>query len=273
MRKIVYICSLGHSGSTLLSLILGQHNDVIPLGEILSLKDRSDNFVNRVCTCGEKLAKCDLWGDVISKHSKKPSKNLNEDYGYILSAFSKAFNKKTILCDSSKILKNLATLNDRDDVEVKVIFLIKDFRAYLTSVRRKKQKKGIKFNFIDALRTLRGWYRDNNYNLRYLEKNGYDFMRIGYEELTLYPSKSFDLIFNFLDLETPDDVAKFEKEQGHMIYGNRMRKDPQKKSTIRYDNAWFTDNTISFLSFLMPKTAKFNKEITYSNGFQGMWKK
>ena len=52
-KKIIYIAGYGRSGSSILALILGQHKNIISLGEIgvifSALKHK------RICTCGQKL--------------------------------------------------------------------------------------------------------------------------------------------------------------------------------------------------------------------------
>jgi sulfotransferase family protein len=63
MPKYVYICSAGHSGSTLLDLLLGSHSQVTSLGEIDQL---SKNLaLNTVCSCGVPVRACAVWKEVI----------------------------------------------------------------------------------------------------------------------------------------------------------------------------------------------------------------
>jgi len=61
----IYISSLPRSGSTLLSMLVGSHERVFPLGEFVlfgqSLKQ------NASCTCGKPIRECDFWGKVAEK--------------------------------------------------------------------------------------------------------------------------------------------------------------------------------------------------------------
>jgi hypothetical protein len=62
MVNYVYICSAGHSGSTLLDLILGSHSKASTLGEISHL---SKNIaLNTKCTCGRPVRECESWMQV-----------------------------------------------------------------------------------------------------------------------------------------------------------------------------------------------------------------
>lgn len=64
MVNYVYICSAGHSGSTLLDLLLGTHSNVETVGEISHL---SKNIaLNTKCTCGMPVRSCDVWGEVLN---------------------------------------------------------------------------------------------------------------------------------------------------------------------------------------------------------------
>jgi hypothetical protein len=65
MIKYVYICSAGHSGSTLLDLLIGSHSRVASLGEIDQL---SKNLaLDTQCACGVSVRSCPLWSEVITR--------------------------------------------------------------------------------------------------------------------------------------------------------------------------------------------------------------
>lgn len=66
--RYIYICSAGHSGSTLLDLLIGSHSRVAPLGEIDQL---SKNLaLNTQCSCGKPVRSCDLWQAVAERVGK-----------------------------------------------------------------------------------------------------------------------------------------------------------------------------------------------------------
>ena len=60
----VYICSSGHSGSTLLDLLLGSHSKISSLGEVIQLPKNLS--LNTICTCGEPVRSCPFWKKVVS---------------------------------------------------------------------------------------------------------------------------------------------------------------------------------------------------------------
>jgi hypothetical protein len=61
----IFICCSGHSGSTLLDLLLGSNSNIASLGEINQLPKNIS--LNTRCTCGQPVRSCKLWKKVISK--------------------------------------------------------------------------------------------------------------------------------------------------------------------------------------------------------------
>ncbi|MEM7133558.1 MAG: sulfotransferase [Chloroflexota bacterium] len=62
--NLISIVGAGHSGSTLLDLILGSHSNTFSMGEV----SRLDNYrVNqKPCTCGLPVKSCTFWSQVLS---------------------------------------------------------------------------------------------------------------------------------------------------------------------------------------------------------------
>lgn len=67
MGRYVYICSAGHSGSTLLDLLLGSHSRAASLGEITQLPKNIS--LDTLCTCGASIRMCRLWSVIIAQLS------------------------------------------------------------------------------------------------------------------------------------------------------------------------------------------------------------
>ena len=83
MAKCIYICSAGHSGSTLLDLLLGSHSNVTSLGEINQLSKNLS--LNTLCTCGEEIRSCDFWKDIANQLKKNLGLDVFADpYSFIL---------------------------------------------------------------------------------------------------------------------------------------------------------------------------------------------
>ena len=61
--QVLYIASVGYSGSTLLSMMLNQNPLVSSLGEVYLISEHDRN--NWPCTCGELLGHCRFWSPVL----------------------------------------------------------------------------------------------------------------------------------------------------------------------------------------------------------------
>jgi len=64
LRRLLFIASPGHTGSTLLDLLLGGHPDVVALGEVQRLAQWASEADTRVCTCGLTVLECPFWTSV-----------------------------------------------------------------------------------------------------------------------------------------------------------------------------------------------------------------
>ncbi len=63
--KVLYILSSPHGGSTLLSLVLGNHPVIANLGEVSFIPKLL--AIQGKCTCGDMLAECSEWADVFAE--------------------------------------------------------------------------------------------------------------------------------------------------------------------------------------------------------------
>jgi hypothetical protein len=61
--RYVFICAAGHSGSTLLNLLLGAHPQAVAVGEVTQIP--KNIALNSTCSCGEELSKCAFWRPVL----------------------------------------------------------------------------------------------------------------------------------------------------------------------------------------------------------------
>lgn len=66
----VFICSAGHSGSTLLDMLLGSHSTAESVGELIHLP--MDMALNNDCACGSPMRDCSLWPEVMRRMGGDP---------------------------------------------------------------------------------------------------------------------------------------------------------------------------------------------------------
>jgi hypothetical protein len=77
MPRTLYICSAGHSGSTLLDLMLGSHTRIASLGEIDQLAKNIS--LDTACSCGARISRCELWREVLRRAGVRLDADLFSD--------------------------------------------------------------------------------------------------------------------------------------------------------------------------------------------------
>jgi len=70
MKKVIFILSVGHSGSTLLDIMLGQFNNIFSTGELKHLtwqyyRQITNDPTTQKCTCSKSFDQCEVWSKVI----------------------------------------------------------------------------------------------------------------------------------------------------------------------------------------------------------------
>lgn len=265
MNKIIYITSLSHSGSTLLNLLLGRHPKIIGLGETNN-SIRKINKEQNICTCGSSAFECEIWGEVLRKEIDNKYDSITDIYTDLFQLVHNKYGKDKIICDSSKNIKWFDEI-DKQIIDNKVIFLVKDVRAYTHSLVRKNRKiinKSLKHKLLDFKIThYFFWYQKNLEILNYLKKNNVDYLLIGYDELCFKPEKMMKMICQYLELDYKPNMTNPLNESSHIIRGNRMRYDPDKTKNIVYDYEWIRNNN-QLLSILKP-ILNLNKRLVYNN--------
>lgn len=254
-----------------MSLLLGKHSEVISLGEIQNTFRQADPKKDR-CTCGVRYHECPFWGRVSTDTvGVDPYQNLIEK-----SVDYPGGEAATYLCDSSKTLSGIERWLELTNVQLKVIFLVKDIRNYLWSQAQRSRKHekrskdgrtGIILNRIPVI-ALR-WMVDNTRIQRFLGRHDIDHVRIGYEELCLRTENALEILYRFMEVpvETPATAQSTMPGVGendiHMIKGNRMRKDIKSSSLLRYDYRWMRAGT--WLNINAVPYLSANNRMVYSN--------
>lgn len=275
-NKVVFIASLGHSGSTLLDLILGSHQEIIGLGEVgrsVASTNNAADQQNQICSCGQAASECKFWGEVLTKLVHQTGATEQHRYEIVLDSFSRRFGSKKILVDSSKYLHWLKHLSKVDGLDLRVIFLIRDVRSFAISAidnAYRKRAAGMNYRSTGAFKAFRRWHHENHKIVSYLASANLPFTWIGYEELCLAPDQIIPKICHFLNIPFEQRMLELAHSSSHVIRGNRMRHDGNRRK-IRYDPKWLIRNEWMLPALCCPRIMRFNNERVYSNGFIEEW--
>jgi hypothetical protein len=237
-KKIVFIMSAGHSGSSLLALILGSHSRCFSVGELKGLANRYRkglyiDCVNRNSrywekTFGDKglkdlaisLSEARVHGFVPLKLEKWLRSIFNHK-DPIVNPYTFMFSKMDcdVIVDSSKsrswIEKRLQAREfSQDNIDPYLIHLVRDGRAVVNSWLRKYPERDIVF-------------QSEHWSKRHQER--LDFYKafpdsrkieIRYESLASSPYDTAKKICDFIDIEFESEMIEYWKFKHYDISGN-----------------------------------------------------
>ena len=248
--KLIYILGSGHSGSTLLDLILGSHSRVESVGEILHYakyfgKDSDFPYKRRGCSCGLKVDKCEYWGKVnkgieeslgttdITLRAKSQSEFDISNYAVFSSVLSVA--GKEFICDSSKNRFRLLQLLRSACFNTYIVHLIRDGR----SVQYSYQKRRGHYSLSEVFR----WGRANLGSF-FMFRSLSQYQVVRYEDLVAHPSLTVSKIMHELGLEyEPEQLNSWSKITHHNLGGHGVR--GRKNQQIYSDKDYITKMTRS----------------------------
>ena len=285
-KKLLLIRGLGHSGTTILDLALGSHPRMIGLGEALRIlrtpspgeeqrgpaRLRAELRHQRLCTCGTTAASCPIWGpllDWLPVHDHLPlADKLRQLLGNVDHYVNQQNGEIEWVVDSYQDDLQIP-LQVLPDLDVRIIFLVRDVRSWVHSRARDGNKKG---RSLPGVRSLVRWCWVNRRFERDLTRSGKPIFLLGYEELALSPERSLTLLCEWLGL--PFAKAMLTPgvgTQSHILAGNRLRFDPLKSREISYNTSWLQGPAWPAQPALMlPSVDHLNRRLVYSNKVLGV---
>lgn len=185
--KLIYIGGIGRNGSTLLGRILGEHNNVINIGEALNFMMNSqlrNRHINRELSSGNKIESSIMWSEVFDKcgfsfisddidillfegNSKKLETLIENKDPRIIQVTEKVnrflqvvkeVNQCSIIVDTSKNANIPLIVNACQDVDIYIVHLVRDIVDAVAS--RSKAKAYL--NKVNFVRMTFRWIIKNN---------------------------------------------------------------------------------------------------------------
>ena len=247
--KVIYVAGNGHSGSTLLDMILGDCEGYFSAGELTHITRKS--IFDEYCSCGKIIKECPVWKEIVAcwslsspvsiemfrilRHRYERNKTLPRllvnlvrpskefllycEANKVLLDAIQSVTGASVIVDSSKSATRIPILKRIADV--RVIHICRNFTGVMNSVnqfRPKNLKKGIEEDLqpLSSRRAFVIWLLNNMLVLLLGSKT--EQYRISYRQLVSDPDKSlgrFDSKYSGLKAKT------FSPE--HMLAGNVIR--------------------------------------------------
>lgn len=227
-KKVVFVMGNGHSGSTLLELILGSHPQVRALGEITNLRKVVDIDDAEIRICHVCEGRCEFWNgkvdiDVLRRHfsHRGPFAPLGRAISNTRNALYRHLFEQTgarVLVDGSKgvswISRQLRPAWKWGDISPFLLHIVRDGRAVVNSKLRKYPDRGID-------EESRHWKRVCERMNKYYEQFPADCRyRMSYEELATEPEPVIRRLCDALRIEYMPSMLRYWEHDHHTTFGN-----------------------------------------------------
>jgi hypothetical protein len=280
-QRVLYIGGLGRSGSTLIEKLLNELPQMFAVGETVHLWERGVRD-NERCGCGELFRSCEHWTAVgkeafggwdnedlehnidlrwsVDRTRRMPAiarihrggslapeqSEYIERIRAVMLASARVANQPEVLLESSKHLSTAALMALDDQLDVRVLHLLRDPRgvAYSWTKRVERPEAGNELMPIyHPARTAGRWLSDN-FGFEALARLGVPTLTMRYEDFLVRPAASLRAITDLMGIEPGDDDwsfldgmdAKLQTPM-HSIAGNPLRFGGE-QITLRLDDAW-----------------------------------
>lgn len=204
-QKVVFICGAGHSGSTLLGMILGSHSQGFYTGEAFKTNyfHRSQTPIRkRMCKfCG---LDCPVWSKL------DPDKSL-DIYTQLM-----AITHKPIIIDSTKRITWLQQKISQviaSNIHPYLIFIQRDGRAVVNSRIRKSPDQ-------DIAEIITAWVHKITETESLFTTFPLPKIKIHYEELATQSARVISHLCDFLEITYEPSMVDYFRHEHHPLGGN-----------------------------------------------------
>ncbi len=207
-QKVCFICGAGHSGSTLLGLILGSHQDCFYSGEARKARFMQNTNYLIKTTCNLCGINCPVWKDFIT------STHLDLYEQISLKT------QKPIVIDSTKntswLEEQIATIQ-KTSSQPFLIFLQRDGRAVINSRTRKYPQ-------INVKKIINDWKEIINETQELYRHFKGNKIKIKYEHLATNVENVIRTLCDFLEIDYQPQMVKYYQHEHHPVGGNNGTK-------------------------------------------------
>jgi Sulfotransferase family len=279
MTRILFLGGLGRSGTTVLARLLGGLPGVCSVGEVVNLW-RQGLLENERCGCGEAFRRCQFWRRVgavafggwhtidaqrvlalkslldrnapLLAASRPPSalrRGLEEYQGFYLRLYGAVAEVSgcAVIADASKHASLALCLRHCDDLEMRVLHMVRDSRgvAYSWTKRVPRPEATRAGSVMDRFSPVHSAMLWNAYNLGFelLARLRVPTLLVRYEDLVRSPAAMLRQVAAFAGVPGGDEMLSFlhgssaELTTTHLVAGNPMRFDTGRLA-LREDDAW-----------------------------------
>ena len=197
---VAFILSTRRAGSTWLNIVLGSHPWAVNLGEYARIWLMPGHVTCRLCEA-DGLPEC----AVLAGAESVPA---DDAFGFA----ARRFPGRTIV-DASKVDAWCARFLRRDDLDVRVIHLVRHPAAYLESELRRRPE-------TPRETILTEWQETNQRIEAFVTSNAVPHRMVSYEDLTERPDDTLPPLCEFLGGTYDRDALRYWNYEHHGLGGN-----------------------------------------------------
>ena len=272
--KLLYVAGLEHSGTTLLSHLLGASGPVLVLGEVgrffspagmhAYVQRWRDYPDHRTCSCGQEWDRCPFWSELVGLNGLNSELPLAQKYRLLFEHVRTRYPGSPVLVDSTKSFGPLRMLvEERENVglqpgDLQVAMAVRDVRGFVSMIARRSPRGA---NLADALRTSNWWVASNRKTLEFLHAKGVPHDLVFYELFCSDPLPVLARLLDRLGVQPPGQLGQpVSGNSAHMVLGNKeyLRRD---RHAVRYDARWMLDDISAWAYLLHLGARRFNREL------------
>lgn len=275
---VLYIAGTGRSGSTLLASVLGSIDGVFSAGELRFTWERG-LAEDAVCGCHRPVAECDVWSSTFNDafggfdgpdveairgalagqtrirnlpailRRRGAPDGVPDALKTALPALYRSIQTTTgarLIVDSSKLPTYAMLLSDLDDIDLRIVHLVRDPRAAAWSWMRQGATGAVagfdeEMDRFSPSKSASLWSLWNGMMSQMWRSNPERYLPVRYEDFAAEPRGVVEQIIAFAGIDNEDapfsDLATVDLPPNHAIAGNpnRMR---HGETSIRTDNEW-----------------------------------
>lgn len=261
---VLYIGGWGRSGSTLLECLLAESPGAVALGEVVHLWERGLRD-DQLCACGEGFHACPFWkeigerafggwdevdlgrmlhlSDAVDRQRRLPQsgrRTAPAGFAPLVREYAAHFQKiyaaaseitgARVVIDSSKEIPTALALSHLDDLDLRVLHIVRDARgvAYSWSkVVERPEADGEPMPRFSPARSTTFWL-SGNLTVNLLRHRGVPVSRMRYEDLVLDPVGAVEQAWSALELPGRAELpmltpTSIDLGTTHSVAGNPMR--------------------------------------------------
>jgi hypothetical protein len=273
--RYLYILGAGHSGSTLLAMVLGRHPQICTIGEVKALRIGPDAGYH--CSCGQPLAACPFWRAMLREIQARVGtagiaegatdiRNVPSPYGRLL--LRPLQRRRTLewlrdaaLCVSPAWRRHLRQVRsltvtlaraacavsgkdafvDSSKNGLQLKYLLEEPALDVRVVRLVRDGRGVSASYrtadgISLAQAAHVWRRSQEESEAIVAALPRDrWMDLRYEQFCAEPDATLSAVYGFLGVDRNAPAVPSATTEQHVLGNDRMRMRP---IHIRLDERW-----------------------------------